>query len=190
MQLPRWLRVRLKRLACGGVGGSSEGARVAASLGLQPGMRVADIGAGFGEFALRLASAVGRDGAVYAVDTDPDLREEVARAAARRGLPQVRPVAAKDDDASLPEPVDLVFLSSSFHHLPDPARYFERLRGHLRTGARVVILEPRPSRVTGLFGHSTPPEQVRSTLEAAGYRWLDRDDSVRWASLQRFSADR
>lgn len=187
MQLPRPLRVRLKRFAHGGVGGSAAGERVVARLGIRPGMRVADIGSGFGEFAVRLAVAVGREGAVYAVDTDADLREEVAATARRLGLPQLSTVAAREDDPSLPGPVDLAFLSSSYHHLPDAGRYLERLRPNLAPGGRIAILEAKPSLLTGWFGHSTPPERVRSTLEAAGYELVERADVVRWAPLQVFT---
>lgn len=190
MQLPRPLRVRLKRFAYGGVGGSAEGERVVARLGLRPGMRVADIGSGFGEFAVRFAGAVGRDGEVFAVDTDADLRDEVAATARRLGLLQLSTVAARADDPSLPGPVDLAFLSSSYHHLPDGGSYVERLRPHLAPGGRIAILEPQPSLLTGWFGHSTPPERIRATLEAAGYDFVERADIVRWAPLQVFAVRR
>ena len=186
MRLPFAIRIRLKRLACGGIGGSRDGERVVRWLEIQPGLRVADIGSGFGEFAMRFANAVGPDGIVYAVDTDPDLRAAVAQAAQRRGLTRVRPIAASDDDPGIPEPVDLVFLSSSFHHLPDRLRYFHRLRELVLPGGRVAILEGRPGLISGRFGHSTRPEDVLATLQAAGYRRLDGAEIVSWASLQTF----
>ena len=186
MNAPRWLRVTLKRLTYGGVGRGRDGERVVAWLDVRPGTRVADIGAGFGDFAIRLARATGPTGIVYAVDVDPDLREEVGRKARREGLPQLRPLEALSDDPALPEVVDLIFLSSSFHHLPDPGAYLERVRAYLREGGSVAILEDTPGRTSGLFGHATPPETVRSTLEAAGYRLLATSDLVRSASLQTF----
>jgi ubiquinone/menaquinone biosynthesis C-methylase UbiE len=188
MDVARSLRIRLKRLAYGGVGGGRDGERVVAWLGVGTGMRVADIGSGFGDFAVRFAAAVGPGGTVYAVDTDADLREEVARTAHRLGLAQLRTVAANDDDPGIPGPVDLVFLSSSFHHLPDRVRYFERIREDLRSGGRVAILEGRPSLFTGWFGHATAPDEVVATLTAAGFRRLGGADIVRFASLQTFVA--
>jgi tRNA A58 N-methylase Trm61 len=44
------------------------------TLGIEQGVRVADIGAGGGYVTMRLARAVGAEGWVYAVDTDADLR--------------------------------------------------------------------------------------------------------------------
>lgn len=186
MDIARSVRVRLKRLAYGGVGGGRDGELVVAWLGVTEGMRVADIGSGFGDFSVRFSEAVGPTGVVYAVDTDGDLREEVARSAARHGSGQLRPVAATDDDPSVPEPVDLVFLSSTFHHLHEQVRYFERVRELLRPGGRVAILEGRPTLVSGWFGHATEPAAVVSTLAAAGFRRLDGADIVRFSSLQTF----
>ena len=190
MRLPRPIRLAVKRLAYGGVGGGRDGARVVAWLDLRPGMSVADIGSGFGDFAFRFGAAVGPDGVVHAIDTDADLNDEVARRGAQRGVTNVHPVAAGTDDPSIPAPVDLVFLASSFHHLPDRTRYFQRVRPSLRPGGRVAILEGRPSRFTRLTGnHATNPDAVRTTLEAAGFRRLASADLVRWSSLQTFGAD-
>jgi trans-aconitate methyltransferase len=83
------------------------------------------------------------------IDTDADLRTEVAWAAARIGLDNVRPVEAQPDDSGTPEPVDLVLLSASFHHLPDQVRYFERLRGSARSWL-ATKLRPLPDRAADM----------------------------------------
>src|SRR5205807_1470559 len=51
-------------------------------LGLREGWRCVDVGAGGGDVSVALAEVVGRDGRVYAVDSDPHARDEFARAAA------------------------------------------------------------------------------------------------------------
>ena len=190
MALSRRLRIWWKRCSYGRTGRGPDGERIVARLGVERGMRVADIGSGFGDFAVRFANAVGPDGAVYAIDTDVDLRMDVARTADQLGLTQLVPTAASADDPGIPGDVDLVFLSSSFHHLPDQVRYFERVAGRLSDRGRVAILEPRPGLTTGWFGHATRPEQVRATLEAAGFRLVDRADILRWAPLQVFELAR
>jgi SAM-dependent methyltransferase len=187
MQAPVRLRLALKRLFHGDGGRGRDGERVVERLGLHPGMRVADIGAGFGGFAIRFAAAVGPTGRVFAVDVDPELRALIARIAAERSLPQLVPVAAVPADPTLPEPVDLVFLSASFHHLPDPVAWFRRLGPTLAPGATVTVLETVPGPLTGWFGHATRPEDVVATMKAAGYRLIWRDDVVRFSSLQAFT---
>lgn len=187
----RNLRLRLKRLAYEGLGGGRDRRlqpdRVVEWLGVGSGMRVADIGSGFGYFAFRFADRVGDAGVVYAIDTDADLRGVVRGRAATLGLHQVHAIEAVPDDPAIPEPVDLVFLSASFHHLPDRADYCRRLRGLLRPEGRLAILEATPGRFSGLFGHVTAPEEVRSVLADAGYREIGRAGFVQGASLQVFA---
>ena len=185
--IARRLRLLVKRLACAGGPGERDRERIVAWLAVEPGMRVADIGAGFGTWTPAFARAVGPGGVVYAVDTDADLRFVVARDAARLGLDHVRAVEAHPDASGLPEPVDLAFLSLSYHHLRDRGPYLERLRTELRPGARVAIVELRPARGLRVPGHATPPHEVRATMTAAGYRLVASTDLLAGHSLQVFA---
>jgi|AP12_2_1047962.scaffolds.fasta_scaffold27899_2 ubiquinone/menaquinone biosynthesis C-methylase UbiE len=187
MQLPHCIHIALKKLTYGGTGRGPDGARVVDWLELQPGMKIADIGSGFGDFAMRFAEAVGESGAVYAIDTDPDLREAVTRRARESGLDQLRAVAARDEDPAIPEPIDLVFLSFSYHHLPERVRYFESVRLRIRPGGRVVILESKPGLLSRLIGHATPAEEVAETMAEAGYQRSASADIVKGVSIQAFT---
>jgi ubiquinone/menaquinone biosynthesis C-methylase UbiE len=186
MQMPERIRVAVKHLMYGHTGRTSEGERVTTWLALRPGMKVADVGAGLGDFSISFARMVGANGAVYAVDTDPDLRSAVAERASELKLPQIHPVAASEDDPGIPEPVDLAFFSASFHHLPDQAVYFGRLARQLLPGGRVVILEKKPGLLSRFLGHATDPADVTAVMAKAGYKLTGRTDTVRWASVQSF----
>lgn len=148
--------------------------RVIEALSLQPGQRVADLGAGGGYFTFRAARAVGAEGRVYAVDTDPDMLSLIADRVEREERGNVVAVAAEPDDPELPEPVDLVLLVDAFHHLPDPPAYLPRLAGQLRPAGRVAVIEARPRWFR--FGHATEPAAIRSAMIAAGYRLVDDHD--------------
>lgn len=50
-------------------------------LGLQPGQNVADIGAGGGYFSLRFAELIGKEGKVFAVDTNSKFLEFIKNSA-------------------------------------------------------------------------------------------------------------
>jgi len=54
------------------------------TLALQQGQKIADIGAGGGYFSLRFAEAVGKQGVVYAIDTDSGKIEFVRRSVAEK----------------------------------------------------------------------------------------------------------
>jgi len=141
--------------------------RVVADLALAPGARVADLGAGGGYFTFRLARAVGPSGLVYAVDVDPSMVGFLTDEAAEEGLANVRPVLAADDDARLPERVDLVFTSNTYHHLENRVAYFSALRERsLAPGGRIAIIEYRPE----VTSHATARKTIEQELTAAGFR--------------------
>jgi SAM-dependent methyltransferase len=121
-------------------------------LGLGPGWKCADIGAGGGDVTVALAELVGGDGRVYAVDNDPTSRDVVAQAAAQSSLAQVIALTQAGEDLTLPEPVDLAFCRFLLMHVIDPVRVLRRMARVVRPGGWVVAQEAITSagRVDGL----------------------------------------
>ncbi len=110
-------------------------------LGLGPGWRCVDVGAGGGDVSVALADLVGRDGRVYAVDSDPLARDEVAKAAAALGA-QVIALTQAGEDLLLPEEVDLAFCRFLLLHVIDPAVVVAKMAASVRPGGWVVAQEP------------------------------------------------
>jgi len=138
-------------------------------LSLEPNARIADIGAGTGYFAARLANMV-PEGRVYAVDIEPDMVRYLGERAKREKLQNLLPVAGTPDDPKLPEKVDLILLVDVYHHIENRTDYFRKLRAFLRPGGRIAIIDfkldspegpPRAARVG--------PEAVVAEMAAAGY---------------------
>lgn len=147
---------------------------VIATLDLRPGMVVGDLGPGAGHFTMRLARAVEPTGIVYALDASEGTLDDLRRAADDRGITTLRPVLVRRDRLDIPEPVDLLFVSATYHHLPAPPKYFARARAHLRPGGRVAILE---SRREGLLArwrgrHASSPRRVLREMTEAGFRLI------------------
>jgi SAM-dependent methyltransferase len=118
-------------------------------LGIGPGWRCVDVGAGGGDVSVALAEIVGRHGRVYAVDSNPGSRDEVAAAAAE--FSQVLAITQDGEDLLLPEPVDLAFCRFLLMHVVNPAVVLSRMRQAVRPGGWVVAQEPITSagRVNG-----------------------------------------
>jgi predicted methyltransferase len=163
--------------------------RVVAALALAPGARVADLGSGGGYFTFRLAHAVGPTGRVYAVDVDADLNAYVAERARQEGLAHVEVVLAEYADPRLPEPVDLVFTSNTYHHLEDRTRYFANAKKYLRPHGRVAVIELSEAPSWFLPSHTTSAETIRSELEAAGYRLVEAHDFLERQHFLVFAVD-
>ncbi len=161
---------------------------VVEKLAIPPGGRVADLGAGTGYFTWHLAKAVGSRGTIYAVEIDKTALDAIFKEMVARGTPNVRPVRAEPHDARLPEPVDLVFVCDTYHHMDDRVAYFRSLATSLRPGGRVAILDAHPRGfVSGMFGHRISKGEVLSEMEAAGYRLMDEFDVVEHQHFQVFA---
>ena len=109
-------------------------------LGLREGWRCVDVGAGGGDVSVALAEVVGRDGRIYAVDSDPAARDHAARAAAAHT--QVIALTQAGEDLTLPEPVDLAFCRFVLMHVVEPVVVLQRMAAAVRTGGWVVAQEP------------------------------------------------
>lgn len=111
-------------------------------LGLREGWRCVDVGAGGGDVSVALAEVVGRDGRVYAVDSDPGARDREAEAAAQAGFAQVVAITQVAEELLLPEPVDLAFCRFLLLHVVEPELVLTRMAGAVRAGGWVVVQEP------------------------------------------------
>lgn len=109
-------------------------------LALGSGWHVLDVGAGGGDVSVALAEIVGRDGRVYAVDSDPLARDVTAEAAAAHS--QVIVLTQAVEDLLLPEQVDLAFCRFLLLHVHDPAVALSRMASVVRPGGWVVAQEP------------------------------------------------
>ena len=149
--------------------------RVVEALELRPGMRIADLGAGTGVFSVPLGKAVGAGGKVYAIDVDSGLLAIVTEKAKAEGLANVETVVAGATDPRLPEPVDLLFICDTMHHLPDQASYVRQFSKLLRPGGRVVVIDFAEGHwPEGHEQFAITPAQVDGWMQAAGFRRTGR----------------
>ena len=144
-------------------------------LAIEPGTRVADLGAGEGYFIARLAAAVGPEGRVYAVEVEDEALAALERFVAEQGLANVDVVRGTYADPGLPDgAVDLVLLVNTYHHIEDRESYFAGLRGDLAPAGRVAVIDPNEE-LTGIVswfldeGHTSRAADVRAEMSAAGY---------------------
>jgi predicted methyltransferase len=140
------------------------------ALALKPDAVVADLGAGTGYFAARLANMLPK-GVVYAVDLEPEMVKYLGERAKREKLGNLKPVVGRADDARLPAKVDLVLLVDVYHHIESRERYFRRLAGSLKPGGRLAVIDFRLDSPEGPPKEARiAPELVKAELAKAGYR--------------------
>jgi len=133
---------------------------------VQPGMYVADIGAGEGYYTVRLAPLVGKKGRVLAEDIVPQTRDNLAARVQRESLDNVAVRLGKENDPLLPAgSFDRIFMIHMYHEIERPSEFLWHLRDALKAKGRVVVVDAdRPT-----DGHGTPPKLLICEFAALGY---------------------
>ena len=134
-----------------------------AEAGLRKGMKVADIGAGYGYFALPAAEIVGEEGMVYAVEPNPKRAEEISRRVEERGIKNIEVlITGAEELAGIPTGgVDVAISMASFHHFADPQTALLELRRIVKAGGLVYVRDIKPGR---LFKHGSRSEEFRMAI--------------------------
>jgi ubiquinone/menaquinone biosynthesis C-methylase UbiE len=140
------------------------------------GSTVADVGAGAGYIAWRLAKRVGPAGKVYANDIQPEMIELLRKNMAERKIANVEPVLGALDDPKLPRGgIDLALLVDVYHEFSEPRAMLRRIRESLKPDGRLVLLEYRAEdpNVPIRPEHKMTVAQVKAEVEPEGFR-LDK----------------
>lgn len=156
--------------------------RLIAELGLAPGMNVADIGAGTGYHARRMAQAVA-PGTVFAVDIQPEMLERLQALAAERGIANIRPVLGAPDDPRLADAsLDLAIMVDVYHELEAPHEMLERIVRALKPGGRLVFVEYRgeDAAVPIRRLHKMTEDQVRKEASVHALEWERTVATLPW----------
>jgi ubiquinone/menaquinone biosynthesis C-methylase UbiE len=142
------------------------------ALAVREGEVIADIGAGSGYFAVRLAHHVGPAGRVYAVDVSPDMVRHLHARVRDLGLPNLVPILAPPDDPLLPQPVDRFLVVNVWHHIDDQPGYLARMRTSLKPGGQVVMIDfhKRELPVGPPMAMKIAREDLIRQMEAHGFR--------------------
>jgi ubiquinone/menaquinone biosynthesis C-methylase UbiE len=120
----------------------AESVEIADLMGLQPGMTVADVGAGDGAFGEALARRVGDSGHVYLTEISQRELNKIRERLDRTELSNMSVLEGESDDAKIPEACcDAVLLRYVVHHMSSPDEMFSSLRRSLRPGGVIVVVE-------------------------------------------------
>lgn len=152
----------------------------------QPGMAVADLGAGGGYYTFRLADAVGAEGHVWAVDVDGRMTRKVAWEAHARGVSQVTALRVQRGNLGLLErSLDLAVMidtgALNSCRPADNARYFSQVASALNPGAHFLFMDAThdsgtPDPMGGADGCRTPTVDEVAQLASADFTELRRQE--------------
>lgn len=153
------------------------------AMGVKPGAVVADIGAGDGFFTARLASAVGAQGRVYAVDVSVRSLKNLKQRVVDEQLTNVDVVEGAADDPKLPAgTLDAALIVNAYHEMNEHQAMLAKIKAALKPDGRLVIIEPiAPARRDGARAdqtrtHEIAVDYVQKEAREAGFRVVTLQD--------------
>lgn len=158
--------------------------RLVEQLQLEPGMTIADVGAGFGAWTVAFGKFVGPAGRVYATDIGEKQLAFLREFTKKEGLTNVTILAGAERSTNLPANCcDAILIRDAFHHLTQPNDIVKSLAAALKPGGRLAVIDfpPRansevPSGVpANRGGHGVPPDVVAAEVRAAGLTQVSMD---------------
>jgi cyclopropane fatty-acyl-phospholipid synthase-like methyltransferase len=150
--------------------------RVIETLKIESGQKVADIGAGSGLFSRPIARRLGAKGIVYAIDIDDGLLKHIDKTAAEQNLTNIRTVLCKEDDPKIPEPVDLIVIIDTLHHIANQGAYLKNLHHYLKPSGRVAIIDFSKTWPPGHENMKFAFEDLENWMKAAGFAQVEKYD--------------
>ena len=112
------------------------------TMGLKPGMDVADIGAGSGLFSRLIAGRVAPGGTVFAVDISKNMIDQITKTAHEEHIANLRAVLGDPHSPRLTHnSVDVVCIIDSYHHFEFPSDMLAEISKALRPNGTLVLID-------------------------------------------------
>lgn len=150
------------------------------SLKLEPGMVVADIGAGSGRISEMISPIVGPKGHVLAVDIQDEMLALIRERAKQKNLTNIEPILSTEKSPNLkPNSVDLAFMVDVYHEFSHPYEMTLELSRALKPGGRLVFVEyrkedPKVRRMIKLVHTMTEAQVKKEALQPEfGLKWKE-----------------
>ena len=114
-------------------------------IGLSDGMKVVDLGAGSGFYAIELARRVGPAGRVYAVDVQKEILDRIRTSGATQGLRNIEVIwanAEKIGGTKLRESMaDRVIASNILFQIEKPDEFALEIKRLLKPNGKVLVID-------------------------------------------------
>jgi ubiquinone/menaquinone biosynthesis C-methylase UbiE len=152
------------------------------NLAVQPGMAIADIGAGSGYHSTLLSNMVG-NGKVYAVDVEREMISYLNERIKREGKKNIIPVLSTEKTVSLPaNSMDMMLLVDVYHEFSFPYEMTRSMLEALKPGGKLVLVEFRAEdpNVPIKAIHKMSQQQAVKEFKAAGFSFEKNISNLPW----------
>ena len=156
------------------------------ALKLKEGDVVADIGAGSGYHAFRMAPLVGSKGKILAVDIQPEMLALIRQKMKATEVTNVEPVLGTIDDPKLPaNSVDLIFMVDVYHEFSHPHEMTTAMLKALKPGGRLAFVEFRMEdpKVPIKLVHKMSERQVIKEMSVFPLKHTETIETLPWQHI-------
>lgn len=158
------------------------------NMSLKPNEHIADIGAGSGYYAFRIAQHLPK-GKVYAVDIQPEMLGLMRDKIVKEKIENVELIQGQETSPRLPEnSVDMAMMVDVYHELSHPKEMMLQIVKALKPDGRFLLLEYRmedPS-VPIKRLHKMSQEQAVKEMKAVGLRLKENIGNLPWQHFMVF----
>jgi ubiquinone/menaquinone biosynthesis C-methylase UbiE len=110
---------------------------------VKPGMTVLDVGCGVGWFSIPMATMVGDQGRVIAVDLQPQMLDILRRRAEKADVAnRIRLHHCEQDRLGIDAPIDFALAFAMLHEVPNHRRLLGEIHANLKPGGKLLLAEP------------------------------------------------
>ena len=153
------------------------------ALALQPGMVVADVGAGTGYLSRRMAPLVMPGGKIIALDLQPEMVNLLQTGVKRLGLSQIDVKLSAVDDIKLPKnSIDMAIMVDVYHELAFPYEVMSSIMQALKPRGRIVFVEYKAedARVPIKTLHKMSEAQIKREAGVFALEWERTVSTLPW----------
>ena len=143
---------------------------------------IADIGAGSGYHAFRIASLV-RNGLVYAVDIQPEMLMAIEKTKEFRKVENIKTILGTEKTVELPKnSVDKILMVDVYHEFSFPVEMINSIKNALKPNGELFLIEYRAEdlKVPIKRIHKMTEEQAVKEMKAAGLVLKENIDNLPW----------
>jgi len=155
---------------------------------LKPNEIIADIGAGSGYYAFRMAQEV-PDGKVLAVDLQPEMLDIMRQKIKKNKIKNVELIQGEEASPNLAEnSIDMAMMVDVYHELSYPKEVMQEIVAALKPNGRFILLEYRMEdpKVPIKRLHKMSLEQAVKEMKAVGLRLKENVENLPWQHFMVF----
>ena len=149
--------------------------RIFSSIGLKPGVVLADIGAGTGFFSIPFSPVVGPTGKILAVDISQEMLDALISKAKARGISNIETVHSSENKIPIPDSsADIAFMSNVFHEL-DGVGTLSEIKRILKSTGKLAIIDYRKKHEDSgpPYHHRMSRRTVKDTCSKTGFKFSE-----------------